>query len=597
MMLRSPRRSALVVVAVLLALAGLAIACAGPLAANRLRAAARARGLEASWRQFALRGLTRASVHGLTLRRLADGDTLLVAEELDVALRPLALLGGHARPASVTLTGARVRLPAPRAAVTDTLAPEGDADAPAGVAASVRARADAIVRALLVPARTLPELHLRALEVTRGDQPRLTLAALDLAHERAAETLAATGVLHGESDVPFDIVLRWQRDDRLTGRAEFRTGEATPPSPGALVVLVDGRVTQDPHEREVRIADGTQVRIGTLAAGVSGRVSATGPRLELAIAAAGLTADAFRRSLPAALLGPLAGLELRGSFDWRAGITLDLAHPDSVRFHADVTPHGLVLEPALSRPSLQSLAGPFTAQIHLPHDRIVTRELSEANPHYRPLGRISAYLRDGVVTNEDGGFWWHHGFNTEAIGLAVAANLRAGSYKRGAGTITMQLARNLWLGHRRTLARKGQEVALAWLLEHSSGLGKERLLEIYLNIIEWGPELHGADEAARWYFDEDAQQLTLPEALFLTIVIPSPTKWRWRFTPAGELRPYARAQMHFIAGKMASKGWLDPALVPSADSLRVTLRGPARALFAAPDSLAAPADSTESGPI
>jgi hypothetical protein len=451
----------------------------------------------------------------------------------------------------------------------------------------VRQRADALVRALLAPARSLPELHLLDVEIRRGNEPLVTLTAFDLSHDRDAVTLASTGTLRGESDVPFDLLLRWQRDNRLTARAELRLGEAVPPSPASLLVRVDGSVAQDRRTRELRIADGTVVRVGELAAGVVGRVSAKGPAFELAIAADHLTADGFRRSLPAALLGPLTGLELSGSFDWRAGFALDLAAPDSVRFHADVIPHGLVLDAARSRPSLGVLAGPFTAQIHLPHDRIVQRELSEANPHFRTLERISPFLRDGVLTNEDGGFWRHRGFNTEAIALAVAANLRAGSYKRGAGTITMQLARNLWLGHRRTLARKAQEVALAWLLEHQGGLSKERLLEIYLNIIEWGPDVHGADEAARYYFDEDASQLSLPEALFLTIVVPSPVKWRWRFAPDGTLRPFARQQMHFIAGKMSAKGWLAPELVLPADSLHVTLRGPARALFAARDTVAA----------
>jgi hypothetical protein len=492
----------------------------------------------------------------------------------------------------VTLARARVRLPETRGAIADTLAPfePGEDLASKPIAASVRSRADALVRSLLVPARTLPELHLLDLEIARGDQ-RLTLSAFDLTHEPEAVNLAVTGTIHGEREMPFDALLRWQRDDRLTGRAEFRVDDSLPPSPASLLIVVDGRVTQDRRSREVRIADGSQVRVGTLTAGIAGRFTAAGPRFQLALAADGLTGEAFRRSLPASMLGPLAGLALRGSFDWHAGFDLDLARPDSVRFHADVIPHGLSLDPADSRPSLAAIAGPFVASIHLPHDRIVTRELSEANPHYRPLDRISAWLRNGVVTNEDGGFWRHRGFNTEAIGLAVAANLRAGSYKRGAGTITMQLARNLWLGHRRTLSRKGQEVALAWLLEHETGLSKERLLEIYLNIIEWGPGVHGADEAARYYFGEDASQLTLPEALFLTIVVPSPTKWRWRLGSDGALRPYARAQMHFIANKMAAKGWLDPALVPPADSLRITLRGPAGALFAAPDSAAAEADS------
>jgi membrane peptidoglycan carboxypeptidase len=77
-----------------------------------------------------------------------------------------------------------------------------------------------------------------------------------------------------------------------------------------------------------------------------------------------------------------------------------------------------------------------------------------------------------VLTNEDGGFYHHRGFNTAAIQGAIAENLRAGAFRRGAGTITMQLVRNLFLGHQRTLSRKGQEVVLAWVLEHMTGLSK-----------------------------------------------------------------------------------------------------------------------------
>jgi membrane peptidoglycan carboxypeptidase len=237
---------------------------------------------------------------------------------------------------------------------------------------------------------------------------------------------------------------------------------------------------------------------------------------------------------------------------------------------------------------LHRLAEPFVAEVHV-HDTVVLRDLSTANPHFRTLDRISPLLQHALLTNEDGAFFRHRGFNTEAIQLAMAANLRTGSFRRGAGTVTMQLARNLFLGHRRTLARKGQEVVLAWVLEHLTGLSKERLLEIYLNIIEWGPAVHGADEAARFYFDRDAADLTLDEALFLTLVVPSPMRWRSRLDETGALRPWAREQMAYIARRMVDHGWLDPAAVPTAAALQVTLRGPAAAAFAPDaDTLATP---------
>ena len=212
--------------------------------------------------------------------------------------------------------------------------------------------------------------------------------------------------------------------------------------------------------------------------------------------------------------------------------------------------------------------------------------MSSLNPFFRPLDGIDSILVHAVLTNEDGGFYHHRGFNTDAIKLAIAANVKAGAWRRGAGTVTMQLARNLWLGHARTLSRKAQEVVLAWVLEHLTGVSKRRLLEIYLNIIEWGPDVQGAAEATRYYFDADPGRVTVDEALFLATVVPAPTKWRYRFAPDGSLKPFERAQMHFIGRAMIAKGWLDPALLPAAESLRVTLRGPARGALFPPDSAA-----------
>ena len=213
--------------------------------------------------------------------------------------------------------------------------------------------------------------------------------------------------------------------------------------------------------------------------------------------------------------------------------------------------------------------------------------MSSANPHFRAFADLDSTLSHAVVTNEDGGFFHHHGFNTDAVKDALAENLHAGAFRRGAGTITMQLARNLYLGHERTLSRKAQEVVLAWILEHLTGASKQRLLEIYLNIIEWGPEVHGADEACHYYFGHDAGHVTVDEALFLATVVPAPTKWKYRFERDGSLRSFERAQMYFIGRAMIAKGWLDAAALPEVDALHVEMRGPARDVLmpAASDSV------------
>jgi len=559
-----------------------------PLIAGRVRAAASARSLEASWSELRVTWPATLRARDLVLLRAA-GDTALVAREFEATSRIWSVLTLRPAIARARLDGVRLRLGA-GSSEDDTLtalAPDDDPRTGQPVAARIQRIAEQLARSVLLPARRLPELRLTDVHVQRGESTGVALDALNLIHRGGALELEAAGRLQFEQTIPFDTQLRWAGDDRLTGRAEFRVPEDGRGEPVPVVFTVDGRVHQDRGGGQLRIGPDTRVTLGEMNMRLEGMTDTHGPRFQLVVRMDSLTAAGVQRSLPRAMLGPLGDLAVRGSWDWHASFDVDLSRPDSVSYRADVIPHGLALDAAGSGLRLGGLQEPFLAAIHLPRDRVVYRDLSAANPHFRPLDDISEYLRFAVVTNEDGGFFWHRGFNTGAIQLAIAANLRAGSYKRGAGTITMQLARNLFLGHRRTLSRKGQEVVLAWVLEHLVGVPKDRLLEIYLNIIEWGPNLHGADEAARFYFDKDAADLTLAESLFLTIVIPSPSKWRWRLDANGDLRPSARAQMHFIGRKMQAKGWLGPTELVGADSLTIQLRGPARELFAPRDSIAA----------
>ena len=578
-------RLALFAFAALVALAVLLPGCLGPIVASQLRAQAHARGLEPHWDRLAFAWPLRVELRGLVVTHM-DSETPFVNAarvEVSLAARGLSLTPRIAR---LVLERAQVTLPS-GGTEDDTTAVREDDSAGAGGPASprVRAAAQQLADALLLPARRLPELRISGLDVQRGDSLLARLDALTLTHRSGGVQFVATGVIAGEHRVPFDVALEWRTDDRLVGHAAFHVPDARR-GETALELRVDGRVAQDRRDGVLRVAEGTHVQLGRADLRVVGEVRRAGPRLLLALEVDGLTAREVQTSLPPAMLGPLTELSVRGSWDWRASVDVNVAQPDSVQFTAAVIPHGLQLEADSPRLRISALAGPFVAEIHLPKERVVTRELSDANPHFRTLDRISPLLRYALLTNEDGGFYHHRGFNADAIELAMAANLRSGSFKRGAGTITMQLARNLFLGHQRTLSRKGQEVVLAWVLEHLTGLSKDRLLEVYLNIIEWGPEVHGADEAAHYYFDKDAADVTLDEALFLTVVVPSPSHWKNRLDAGGELRPWARSQMAFIARKMVSRGWLAPEQVPDAEALHVHLRGPAAGLFAPRDSTA-----------
>ncbi|MFH1723620.1 MAG: monofunctional biosynthetic peptidoglycan transglycosylase [Elusimicrobiota bacterium] len=136
------------------------------------------------------------------------------------------------------------------------------------------------------------------------------------------------------------------------------------------------------------------------------------------------------------------------------------------------------------------------------------------------LEEISPYLRRGVLIAEDDRFYQHHGVDWVAFKEAVRYNLSKRQLARGASTITQQVARNLFLSPERSPVRKLKELLIARHLERS--LGKERILEIYLNIVEWGEGVFGAEAASLVYFGKHASELTPEEAVALAAALPSP---------------------------------------------------------------------------
>jgi len=179
-----------------------------------------------------------------------------------------------------------------------------------------------------------------------------------------------------------------------------------------------------------------------------------------------------------------------------------------------------------------------------------------------PLDRISINLQRAVVAGEDTNFSIHHGFDYEAIQKAwehaqQEAQKEAkkegedepgwfpdtSAFKRGASTISQQLAKNLYLSSQRSFLRKGQEAVLTIFLERE--LSKRRILELYLNVIEWGDGIYGAEAAAQHYFHKPAAALSANEAAFLSAMIPNP---RTVFNPQVNPRRVARRQRIILRG-------------------------------------------------
>jgi monofunctional biosynthetic peptidoglycan transglycosylase len=140
-----------------------------------------------------------------------------------------------------------------------------------------------------------------------------------------------------------------------------------------------------------------------------------------------------------------------------------------------------------------------------------------------PLSQISPNLQHAVIAAEDARFYQHHGFDWHEIQIAADDDLEGGRF-RGASTITQQLVKNLFFGTGRSILRKGAEFTLVPLAELF--LGKQRILEIYLNVVEWGPGIYGADEACHAYDGTAARNTDRQQAARLAAILPAPLKRR-----------------------------------------------------------------------
>jgi len=173
------------------------------------------------------------------------------------------------------------------------------------------------------------------------------------------------------------------------------------------------------------------------------------------------------------------------------------------------------------------------------------------NQTWMPLANISPYLVKAVLIAEDDKFWNHEGFDYEAIQKAIEKDVKAGRFKFGGSTISQQLARNLYLSPAKTPLRKMREAIITWRMERV--LPKKRILELYLNVVEWGEGIFGAEAASRHYYGKPSSELTLQEAARLASVLPNPRK----YNPAGD-QQYVLNRSTLIYDMMIRRGIVVP---------------------------------------
>lgn len=256
--------------------------------------------------------------------------------------------------------------------------------------------------------------------------------------------------------------------------------------------------------------------------------------------------DAF----PPEMAPYMQGYKLKGTFLADVRLEIDWLALDDTVLGGSVGIHNckVIDEP---EDSPKRLLEQFEHFVEYEADEWMSFLVGPENPDFVPLDQISPNLIKSITTTEDGAFFKHRGFIVSEFRTALISDLKARAFRHGASSVTMQMVKNVLLYREKTLARKLQELFLTWHVENV--LEKERILEIYFNVIEYGPALYGIGPAARHYFGKHPKDLTPTEAAFFSSILPSP-KARYRQYCQGTLTKWTTGKIDRILALMRKRG-------------------------------------------
>ena len=293
-------------------------------------------------------------------------------------------------------------------------------------------------------------------------------------------------------------------------------------------------------------------------------------------------ADELFSSLPEGLFHTLYGIQTSGNLSYKLDFHVNLNEPDSLIFFSELKKEKFRIE-RFGNVNLTKLDSSFIYSA-IEKDQVVRSFLvGPSNPNFTSLDNISPYIKNAILCTEDGGFFSHRGFIMEAFQQSIAQNIKQKRFARGGSTITMQLVKNVFLKRNKTIARKLEEIIIVWLIENQGLCSKERMFEVYLNIIEWGPNVYGITEASRFYFNKTPSELSLPEAIYLASIIPKPKYFKYSFDSNGLLKKEVEDFIHIIANKMVKKEMINPTELENFNP-QVILSGEAKLITAPPDT-------------
>lgn len=282
-------------------------------------------------------------------------------------------------------------------------------------------------------------------------------------------------------------------------------------------------------------------------------------------------------SLPKGLFSNLDGIQTSGSLSYQFLLDIDFAQLDSLRFDSELKEKDLRIV-KYGATHLGKMSEEFAYTAYENGQPVRTFSVGPSWEHFTPLDSISPLLQMSVMQSEDGAFFYHRGFLPDAMREALIHDLKVKRFARGGSTISMQLIKNVFLNRNKNFARKLEEALIVWLIETERLTSKERMYEVYLNIVEWGPMVYGAQEAAAYYFNKRPSQLTVQESIFLSSIIPKPKHFRNSFTEEMELKENMEGYYTLLKERLVKKGLIDEA---TADTIRAEIKvtGEARKRF------------------
>lgn len=295
--------------------------------------------------------------------------------------------------------------------------------------------------------------------------------------------------------------------------------------------------------------------------------------------------DTFFHSLPQGMFNTLKGISCSGTLQYNLLFSIPTLQPDSLVFTSALKRKNFSIR-HYGAENYSRINNSFAYEA-FDKDRFMRLiQVGVENPSFTPLYRINPFLVKSVLQSEDPSFMQHRGFLTEAFRESIIKNYKEKRFARGGSTISMQLVKNVFLSRDKTVSRKAEEALIVYLIENLGLVSKERMLEVYLNVIEWGPNIYGIAEASRFYFNKTPAELSLQESIFLAGIIPAPKHFKYQFDKEGRMKNYLSGYFRILSGRMTYKG-----LISAADTIglgpNVKLTGPALRMIMPADSLLA----------